>query len=181
MNPFDIFWVVIFSVFVIWANVIGYCAKHYLNNKPLGSKSLQDGVFKDSISVGQFFVTAFSFISVMSRFEDFRSLVKDSQSLLTGFCALYIFAYISVMINQGLQCITRILCIVNMSFVEESIGENVTQNFVTVTTVVVSGSACIFFYVVGDINTGTAASLFTSTTIPTGKLSLYLLLISTSF
>ena len=168
MNAFDIVWVVIFTVLVVWSNAIAQGMKRYLRNKPLGSKSLQDGVFKDSISVAQLCVTTFSAVSVMSRFEDVRTLAKDSPYLLTGLCAMYVFAYISVMINHGFQCITRILCIINLSFVEESIGENVTRKFVTVTTVAVSGLACIAFVAVDDINSGTAASLFTNASVPTG-------------
>jgi len=168
MDAVDSFWVAIHIVLFIICNVVAQFIKHYLDNKPLGLKSLQDGVFKDTVSVGQFCMLTFSMVSVTSRFEEVRRYATDNPLFLTVFCGMYIFAYISLMINHGLQCITRILSIINLPFVEESIGETLTRNFVMVTTVVVSGLGCMFFYEVGDINTGTAASLFTNSSLPTG-------------
>ena len=170
MKTTDIAWIVIFSIPLVTMNAIGHCVRQYIRDKPLGMKSLHDVVFKDMLCVVQFGCSTFCLISMMSRFESVQQLMIDEPILLTFCCASYICAYISVGVSNSCICVIRIICIMDLTFVEDHLDETMMRFWAVAFPVVVSMSSCIFFAYHNDINTGTAVSLLTNSSVRTGHL-----------
>ena len=168
----DIFWLGIYVSLLFIINSVLYCMNCYIRDKPL--RSLQDSVFKDTVIITQICGSIFCSVAILSRFDFVRNFLKDNPLVLTCFCTIYIFAFISIGVSHSCVCVSRILCIVNLTFMEDSLGENLARAFTVGSTMIVSGSACIVFAFHDDINTGTAFSLLTNTSVPTGKLAFHL-------
>ena len=167
----DVFWLAIYVSLLFIINSVLYCMNCYIRDKPL--RSLQDSVFKDTVIITQICGSFFCSVAILSRFEFVRNFLKDNPLVLTCFCTIYIFAFISIGVSHSCVCISRILCIVNLTFMEDSLGENLARAFTVGSTIIISSSACVVFTFYDDINTGTAFSLLTNTSVPTGKLASY--------
>ena len=50
--------------------------------------------------------------------------MNESPRLVALPCALYIFAFVSVCVNAGCLCIIRILCMINMTMMEDTVQVN---------------------------------------------------------
>ena len=50
------------------------------------------------------------------------------QIFLTFACAIYVFAFVSICVCAGFLAIIRLACIINLNFMEESIGEQTWAN-----------------------------------------------------
>ena len=176
MDNSDIFWVTAFLVLIFAISFLHIHMRCYVRDKPTGMKSLHDTIFKDTISLTQMSGSIFCAVAIMSRFELVRLFFNEFPLLRSAVCALYIFAFVSVGVNHSCICIVRILCIINMTFMEESLGERLTRMLTVGATLVTSGTACLIFFLIQDIDSGTPMSLLTNSSIPTGDtyLSLYI-------
>lgn len=172
MESIDIVWSAAFLLLTLIINVIHVYLRCYIRDKPMGMKSLHDSVFKDTIILTQMCSSTFCLVAVLSRFESVRYMFGQIPLLLTAVCVVYVFAFISVGVNNGCICIVRILCIFNMTFMEEDLGERLVRILTVGSTMVASGIACIIFFVNDDINSGTPMSLLTNSSVPTGEQAL---------
>jgi hypothetical protein len=149
--------------------IIHHFMIHCIKNKPLGSKTLFDAAFKDTLWFTCFSGSVFCIIDILSRFEFIRNLCSQNFALLTFTSLMYIFAFVSVCIHNSSLCIIKIACIMNLTFMEETAGETLVRVVSIIFTLSVSISACLLLTYLEDINSGTAMTLFTHQVIPTGN------------
>ena len=105
---------------------------------------------------------------VGTRFESIQQLMKETPFLLTFTCATYTSAFLAVSVSNNCICTIRIMCIVNLTFVEDHLDETLTRYWASALPIMVSASACISFAYHNDVTTGTAVSLLTNSAVPTG-------------
>jgi len=151
--------------------IIHHFMMHCIKDKPLGSKTLFDTAFKDTLWFTCFCGSVFCLIDILSRFEFIRNLCSQNPSLLTFTSLMYVFAFVSVCIHNGSICIIKIACIISLTFMEETVGETLVRVVTISFTLLVSISACLLLTYLEDINSGTAMTLLTHQVIPTGNFS----------
>ena len=84
-------------------------------------------------------------------------------------CAVYSTVFASSCVGVGYLCVVRIICLRNITFVEESIGET-TLRVVFIVVVVVSGvTVTTILIVTGDVASGTIFILITRKAVPVGR------------
>jgi hypothetical protein len=110
-------------------------------------------------------------ICIFARFNCFKKLLFDKPNLVTVFCSIYCFSFVCLCISAGCLCITRILCIKNMSFVE-TIGEYRIRLILSTFTIFVGIIVTSIFVIVEDINSGTPLALLNFHVVPPGELLL---------
>ena len=169
MDAVNSAWMITFSVLFLVINSVYNLMESYIRDKPLGSKSLHDAVFKDMLVVTQICGSTLCSVAVLSRIEPFCQVLKDYPIVLTSFCALYISAFMSACLIVGCLGIVKVFCIVNMTFMEESVGETRTRVLVIGAIVGFDAVACILFMIQDDIRSGTPMTLLTNTSVPTGN------------
>lgn len=165
----DVIWILIFSFLLVSTIVIHYYMICCISDKAPGAKTLFDVAMKDFFWFTCFGGSAFCVIDVVSRFGSIRTLCQDYPSLLIVPCILYVYAFVSVCIQMGSICIIRILCILNLTFMEETLGENLIRTVAIAFTLFWSIFICVLFVVIDDIYSGTAMTLFTHNVLPTGQ------------
>jgi hypothetical protein len=72
-------------------------------------------------------------------------------------------------VHSGCLSILRIVCLTNLNFIEEKIGETKTRIIITMTAISMAVLACAAQVASGDINSGTAFAFLTRQTVTTGK------------
>ncbi len=169
MNTPDFLWVCIFSILFFLINFVHYCMKNYVRDKPLGSKSLHDIILKDVLIVTQTCGSTLCSVAILSRLEHIRSIIDEYPIILTSLCTIYISAFMSACLIHGCLCIIKILCIINLTFMEERVGETLTRALVIGIVIGINSLACILFGFHDDIKTGTPMSLLRTTSVPTGE------------
>ena len=83
---------------------------------------------------------------------------------------LFEFAFVSTTISLGGIAFVRFLCQINITMMEEQIGERTIRITHAITTFAVAVSAVVALLVSGDILTGTAYNLLTAGTNTIGGL-----------
>ena len=116
----------------------------------------------------QFSGSVFTLTAVLSRLELVTSAAAASKPFVTVVCSLYCLAFVSVSVHSGLICVLRIVCLTNLTFVENVVGENKTRCVISVTAVTMAVTACAAQNVSGDINSGTAFAFLTRHAVTTG-------------
>ena len=118
--------------------------------------------------------STFTLIAIFSRFDCVVKFSKDHPIFVTLVCSHYCLAFISICVNAGCLSILRIVCLTNLNFIEEKIGEAKTRIIIAVTAIAMAILACAAQIVSGDINSGTAFAFLTRQTVTTGlKLTFY--------
>jgi hypothetical protein len=133
-----------------------------------GCQSLYDVVTGDTFLFGHFSGSTFTLIAIFSRFDFVVKLSSENTIFVTLVCSLYCLAFISVCVHAGCLSILRIVCLTNLNFIEEKIGEAKTRIIITMTAIVMAILACSAQIVSGEINSGTAFAFLTRQTVTTG-------------
>jgi len=165
----DIVWVIIFSFILVWIILIHHFMICSIRDKPPGSKTLFDAAIKDTLIVIIFSGSVFCLIDILSRFESVRNLCIKYPGFLTFACVMYFLAFISVAIHNASMCIIKIACIINLTFMEETLGETFVRALTASFTLVVSILTCLLLVFLDEMNFGAAIILFTHQVIPTSN------------
>lgn len=168
-SSIDIIWIGIFGFLLIGTIVIHYFMVCCISDKAPGSKTLFDNVLKDMFWFTGSGGSLFCVIDIASRLVWVRDLCKDYPILLIIPCVLYVYAFVSVCIQMGTICIIRILCILNLTFMEETVGETLVRIVAIGFTFFGTGAVCIVYIMIDDMFSGTAMTLFTHHILPTGQ------------
>ena len=88
-----------------------------------GCQSLFDICIKDNFHIAQFSASTFCLIAIFSRFSFLSQLSTQNLLFLTLVCTVYVFAFVMICVNSGFLFIVRTICLVNMNFMEETIGK----------------------------------------------------------
>jgi hypothetical protein len=89
-------------------------------------------------------------------------------------CSVYEFAFSTVCINIALTCLVRILCLINLTFVEESVGENRLRTFLAAATLVGGMGVVTTEIMSGDILAGLSFNLLTGNQTVAGNSLIFL-------
>ncbi len=173
MEKIDIFWLLAFILLFMALNVLVHIIVNSLKDKPLGSQSIYDVALQDTFFVMKCYG---SFICLMQGFANitkFRATLVENDIALTLACSIYSFGYTAIGISTGCLCFIRIFCLINLSFVEESIGEYSIRMISTIITVGISCIVVFILFINEETNSGAFASLLTLKPTPSGKTSLY--------
>ena len=161
-------WIIIFSLLLISSLVMHYFMVSFISDKPPGSTTIFDLVVKDTLRFSGCGVTVFCLIDIVSRFEWVRNICRDYPTLLIIPCVLYVHSFASVCIHMGTICTIRVFCILNLTFMEDAVGEDLIRVLAIVFTLFWSIGICTLFIVIDDIYSGTPMTLFTHHVLPTG-------------
>jgi hypothetical protein len=168
METTDFVCLVAFAFLFLILNFLLFLIRSYITNKSPGTQSLYDIVTGDTFLFAHFSGSTFTLIAIFSRFDWIVKLSSESELFVTVVCSLYCLAFISVCVHSGCLCIVRILCLANLSFVEDVIGETRTRVSIAGLTVVLAIAACVAQILSGDINSGTAFAFLTRQAVATG-------------
>lgn len=165
----DVFWITLFTLNLIFIIVLHYYMWGCISDKPLGSKTLFDTAFKDTLFFTGFGGSSFCLIDILSRFETVRILCSKHPELLTVTCTWYFYAYISLCTHNGCICVIRVFCIISLTFMEETLGETMVRMMAVIFTLGVSFSTCSMLVFLDEMRSGTAITIFVHRIIQTGK------------
>ena len=135
----------------------------------MGNQSIFDLSIKDTFLTTKCYGSFACLVCIFARFASFRQLLSKSPILTTILCSIYSFAFTCICVNAGCLCIVRILCIIKMNYIEETIGEFKIRLISSTFTLTMGVTVTTIFVLGGDINTGTPVALLTMHVIPTGK------------
>ena len=107
-------------------------------------------------------------IFCLSSQDWFCRIIIDIPYGITALCTLHLFAMCSLSVNVSCTCIVRIFCILDISFMEETIGESLIQIFVAILTLISSSAACFMLLISGDMLSGSFFNLLAKKTVPAG-------------
>ena len=169
METTDLICLIGFTFLFSTLNLLMFLIRSYIRNKAPGTQSLYDIVTGDSFLFVHFSGSTFTLIAIFSRFDFVVKLASDSKLFVTVVCSLYCLAFISVCVHSGCLCILRIVCLANLSFVEDVIGENRTRVSITGLSIFLAVAACVAQVLSGDINSGTAFAFLTRKAVTTGN------------
>ena len=132
----------------------------------LGLQSLYDVVLRDFLFLAIFSNNIFSFIFILSTFE---LQLADKQIIATSLIITHTVAFVSLNFHAGCLSIVRIVCMIDMNFMEETLGEILVRNLLAgISLTAAIGSSC-FQILNDDMNTGTIYFLITKETVISGN------------
>ena len=169
METIDLFWLLAFVLLFLASNLILHLIVTSLKEKPLGCQSIYDVALQDTFFIMKYYG---SFICLMQSFTSipqFRSFFSGNDIVLTLACSIYSFGYTSLCISTGCLCLIRICCLINLSFVEEAVGEYLVRLISAIISVGTAFVVVFTLFINEQINSGSFASLLTLTPIPPVK------------
>ena len=169
MEVEDSCWIFAFVLLFVSLNVINYLIVSSINGKPFGQQSVFDISIKDTLLATKLYGSFACLVCIFVRFASFRQLLSENPILTTILSFFYSFAFICLCVNVGCLCIIRILCIVKLSFVEETVGEFRIRLISSTFTLVLAITVPTFYAICGDIYTGYSIALLTMQILPPGK------------
>ena len=169
MENDSIVWTVSFTIMIFALNCLYSLIFDYIDNKPMGCKSIFDLALKDHFKVARFTGTIYCLIALLSRIPQAVNAIKDINTLAILICSIYEFAFSTVCYNIACTCIVRILCLYSITLVEETIGENVLRKTLAYTTIFCGAAAVATEISNGDIASGISFNLITGNFSATGK------------
>ncbi len=125
MENLNVFWLLTSTLVFLSLNILLHLMRRYFKEKPLGSQTLFDVILIDDFCVAQFSGSVITLNSIVTRFEAVKDLIGGVPIFVTLVCSLYTSAFIAICVHGSCVCIVRTLCLVNMSFLEETLGESV--------------------------------------------------------
>jgi hypothetical protein len=123
MNLLNFCWLMAFTVLLAALNVLYSMLTRYISDKPLGNQSLYDVIFRDTVNIVQLYGTTYCLLAIFSRFESISNVLSENIFLGNVACLFYAFTFTATCVNLACMCVTRTFCLVNISFMEECLGE----------------------------------------------------------
>jgi hypothetical protein len=132
-----------------------------------GHQSLYDMVLRDFLLLAIFSSAVFSLTPIISTFQ--LSLSGES-TIVTGLMVMHTIAFVSMNFHGGCLTIARLACMIDMNFMEETLGEKLVRNFsIVISLAAAIGSSCVQI-LKNEMNTGPIYFLITRQTIVSGKM-----------
>ena len=143
MDNIDFVWFLLFTSLFLISTYLIAMIRMFMKYRPLGSQSLYDVMTLDNFGMLQFTSTVFTLSAGISRFESVQSLASESQLFVTLFCCVYHFAYMSICVHGSCLAIIRLICMIRLSFLEETIGESLTRFLLNGISAVAALAVCV--------------------------------------
>jgi hypothetical protein len=162
MDSVDVIWVCIFVFLFVLSNLLVSSLRGYLKDKPPGSQSLYDVMAFDNFCLSQFSSSVFTLGAAFTRFEYVRDFSAQFPVCITLFSMVNVLAVTLICVHSGFLAIVRLICLIKMAFLEETLGENLIRSFMIGATLASNLAICTLETISGDINTGTPYTLMTT-------------------
>ena len=172
MEIIDLIWLSAFFFLLVILNVVLNLIIHILREKPLGKQSIFDASIQDTCKVAQMFGTLSCVMCIFARFVWFRNIITGNDWLTTTCCLIYNFCFTALCVSIGCMFVTRIACIKNMTFVEESVGEIYVRIIFSGITILSGILVCSVISFQGEIKSFTPLALLTGQIVLPGNYSL---------
>ncbi len=123
MNLINFVWLLAFSFLLVCISILYLIMRNYLSNIPSGSQSLYHNLARNTLSFHQITGTIYCITAISSRFDFVSDFLSLNMVVNVSVSILYEFSYITSSISLGCLAIIRLLCLVNISLMEETVGE----------------------------------------------------------
>ena len=123
MNLINFVWVLAFSFNLVCINILYPTMRHYLSNLSSGSMSVYHTLARKTLISHQMTGTIYCISAITSRFDFAADFLSSNVFIIVCVC----IAFITTNISLGCLAIICLLCLVNISFIEESLGELLTS------------------------------------------------------
>ena len=165
MNLEGLLWVLAFSAALLLLNFVHSKIWKCLNDKPLGLQSVFDAVLKDNLVLLRLHGSIGCLVTIVGRFSTIQNFMVENPFCLLLIILIHQFFLFFLMVHVGFLSICRVLCISNMAFVEETVGETRVRMISLAASAMIS-SICVFILWYSD-----NILLGAITTFLTGKFS----------
>ncbi len=144
------------------------CHTQYLLVKmTTGHQSLYDTVLRDYLLLAIFSSNIFSLALVISTFQ---LLLADKPIIANCLMIIHNAAFVSMNFHGGCLTIVRMVCMINMRFMEDTLGEKLVKNLsLGISFAAAITSSCVQI-LNNDMNTGQIYFLITKQTVAAGKI-----------
>ena len=112
------------------------------------------------------------FVNSIDNVQQVKELVIANEAIAFIVCSIFEFSSSSASFNIGCVCFVRILCMINITFVEETLGENLVRLTLAISTFLVGFVMSGLEIFTGDMTTGVPFNLLTGNQTSTGDFSL---------
>ncbi len=165
----DLFWLLAFIFIFLVLNLIQFLVANSLKDKPLGSQSIFDVAQQNTFFVMQCYGSFVCLMHSLASTSKIRSILLENHSLLTLACSLNTFGFTSLSISAVCLCTTRVLCLINLSFIEETVGELRVQLISAFVTICSASSVTFVLFINEETNSGSLVAMLTSKPNSPGK------------
>jgi hypothetical protein len=122
-------------------------------------------VLRDNIILATFSSNVFCLTLIISTFQ---LQLADKPIIATSLVTFHVLAFVSLCFHGGCLAIVRIACMLNMNFMEETLGENFIRNFLIGISLTAAIGTSYFQIVNDDMNNGPVHFLITRQTVSSG-------------
>ena len=168
MEANDIFCLLSFTILLYIINIVHHLICQSIKEKALGCQSIYDCAMHDTFLVMRCYSTFICLIYILSRFELIKEIFIQNNTLLTAVCLCYSFGFTCQCINAGCVCIIRILCLAQMSFMDETVGEFMVRLISLAITFTTGFGATLAFFLAGESTSGSLFTILTDQVRPSG-------------
>ena len=169
MDSFNVIWQLSFLMLLVVILLINYLVVKSLKEKPLGSQSLFDTSIQDTFFVMKCYGCMSCTFCFFGRFTYIQDQINHSKVLLTLACVIYSFGLICMCVSAACMCIIRTLCIFNMTFLAETVGEWRVRMISGSVTFSFGFLAASIFFIFDDVISGSPITILTNELKPSGK------------
>lgn len=169
MEVTSILWILAFSFLLLFINTFYPEIRHFLANQPPGSKSVYHIVAKNTLLINQVTGTIYCLYSILSRFDCIVDFLNSDMKVCVLISLVYEFAFSTTALSLGAMAMIRLLCLINISLMEETIGEFSIRVLHFGFTIIFSIVSCGVLFASGDILLTPVYNLMTGQANPTGK------------
>ena len=149
MENIDLIWLLAFTIELIFGNVSFSLLSISLKNKPILEQSIYDQGLVDSFTAGNLYATWICMVVIATRFSAVRFLIHEYPLFTTMICSITTFGRVFASICFCCLCHVRMLYILDMNFIEETLGEKKVR-MLTFSFAAASGIASLVVLIVKD-------------------------------
>ena len=170
MELTNILWISAFSLLLFCINILYPSIRHFLSDHPSGSQSVYHVVAKNTLLTHQMTGSIYCLYSILSRFDFIVLFLNSNLKVCILISLIYEFAFSITTLSLGSLSMIRLLCLIDVSLMEETIGEFPIRVFHFGFTVIFSVLSCGVLMVSGDILSTPVYNLMTGQANPIGNI-----------
>ena len=169
MDLLSVIWIFAFSFLLTSLSILYSLIRRYLDDYPEGSKSIYHVVARITIFIFQTTGSVYCILAIVSKLNYLLDILNSDIIGPLSVTLLYEFSFFSSCISLGCIILIRLMCLINITFMEETIGEFGIILIHFSTTFICGVVLCGILVLTGDILTVTAHNLMTRNAVPMGN------------
>ena len=169
MESDDVMWTVSFTTLIFSLHLVNNLTVKSLKAKPMGKQTIFDSALIDTFFAIKLYGTLACLICISARFEVIRNIFIQNSLCLTILCSIHTLSFTWMCVSSGCLCIIRTLCILNLTFMEETVGETKVRHISNALVISTGITFVVIFNVTGDVNSGSSAVLVTLKMVSSGN------------